>query len=184
MSAPGADSDVRTDDDDVRPSQLAQAEALTTMIQASIVPIIGPLVAELAASRQMSERKDETIREQAETIGTLRSERDAARAEVAASEARHVALTPSGDPDPPELTTGMSRCRSWPVCERFCRGCSPCWRPPRWSRCWCGCADGSAAACRADEEPSITVTATTLPAVTTDRRAPPRRLALLWRHAV
>jgi excisionase family DNA binding protein len=53
-----------------------------------------PLVAAL-------ERSQATVREQAETIGTLRSERDAARAENEALRASQQPTTPSGAPDLP-----------------------------------------------------------------------------------
>jgi len=52
------------------------------LISASITPVLAPLVVQLEADRQMIERQTDTIREQAETIGTL-------RAELAAEQARY-----------------------------------------------------------------------------------------------
>ena len=57
----------------------AQAEVLTSLVQATV---LGPLVAELAVSRQTVERQAERLAAQAETIGTLRAERDAAQASI------------------------------------------------------------------------------------------------------
>jgi excisionase family DNA binding protein len=51
--------------------QAAPAEAMASLIQTTIATVLGPLVAELAASRQTIERQAETIREQAETVGGL-----------------------------------------------------------------------------------------------------------------
>src|SRR3954469_3061621 len=41
------------------PTPLAQAEALASLIQATLTPIIAPLVAEVTASRQTIERQSE-----------------------------------------------------------------------------------------------------------------------------
>src|SRR4051794_15835498 len=57
MSADSADSDIRTESEDVRPSALAQAEAISTLVQTTVAAVLGPLVAELAASRQTVERQ-------------------------------------------------------------------------------------------------------------------------------
>jgi hypothetical protein len=72
------------------------ADAIAAMIQATLTPIIGPLVAELGSSRQLVERQADTIREQAEQIGTLRAERDAAQASILATQT----ATPSSEPAP------------------------------------------------------------------------------------
>jgi hypothetical protein len=49
-------------------------DAIAAMIQATLTPIIGPLVAELGASRQTIERQGEQLVSQAETIGTLQAQ--------------------------------------------------------------------------------------------------------------
>lgn len=54
--------------------QPAPAEAISAMIQATLTPIIAPLVAEVAASRQTIERQAEQLVSQAERIGTLTAE--------------------------------------------------------------------------------------------------------------
>jgi hypothetical protein len=70
------------------PTALAQAEALASLIQATLTPIIGPLVGELAASRQ-------TVERQAETIADLREERGRQTAELERVHAEIHALTAS-----------------------------------------------------------------------------------------
>lgn len=54
------------------------AEAITAMLQATLTPIIGPLVVELAAVRQVSEARADQLVQQAEVIGRVTAERDAA----------------------------------------------------------------------------------------------------------
>jgi excisionase family DNA binding protein len=49
------------------------ADAMTGLIQASIGVILGPLVAELGASRQTVERQAETIGRQADELDALRA---------------------------------------------------------------------------------------------------------------
>jgi len=97
MSAQSADSDVRTAEEDVRPSALAQAEAISMLVQPPVAAVLGPLVAELAASRQTNERQAEQLVSQAETIGTL-------RAELAAEKAAHSPVAADLTPDPAPLT--------------------------------------------------------------------------------
>jgi hypothetical protein len=74
-----------------------QADALASLIRATLTPIIGPLVAELAASRQTIERQADQLVSQAETIGTLRAEVDALRA----SQQPQAASTAPEPMDPP-----------------------------------------------------------------------------------
>jgi excisionase family DNA binding protein len=95
------------------PAQPSQAEAMTAMIQATLTPIIAPLVGELAASRQTHERQAEQLVSQAETIGTLRAERDTGRAEVETLKASWPA-TGQEAPQPVEPTadTRMTRLRA------------------------------------------------------------------------
>jgi hypothetical protein len=50
---------------------LAQAEALASLIQATLTPIIAPLVGELAASRQTIERQADQLVSQADLLGRL-----------------------------------------------------------------------------------------------------------------
>ena len=51
-----------------------QAEALTGLVQATVATVLGPLVGELAASRQTIERQSDQLVSQAEIIGQLRAE--------------------------------------------------------------------------------------------------------------
>jgi hypothetical protein len=53
------------------------------MIQATLTPIIAPLVGELAASRQTIERQADQLVGLAETIGTFRAEIEALRSRTA-----------------------------------------------------------------------------------------------------
>jgi len=53
------------------PAQLAQAEVLASLIQATLTPIVAPLVAEQAALRQTVERQAEQLVGQAERVGAL-----------------------------------------------------------------------------------------------------------------
>jgi hypothetical protein len=109
---PPTDPTVRPPDQDATgslpqpPTQLAQADALASLIQATLTPIIGPLVAELTASRQANERQAERMSErqrqltqQAELIGAQRSELALLRAEVETLMASPSSLTGSGAPE-------------------------------------------------------------------------------------
>jgi hypothetical protein len=49
-------------------------DALAAIVQAALTPIVAPLIAEIAASRQTNERQAIQLVEQAETIGRLRTE--------------------------------------------------------------------------------------------------------------
>lgn len=69
-------------------------DAIAAMIQATLTPIIAPLVGELAAQRQTNERLNETIRDQAGTIGTLRAELDAERRSHSPSAGQETPLSP------------------------------------------------------------------------------------------
>jgi len=66
------------------PNPVAQAEALASLIRATLTPIVAPPVAELAASRQANERRAERIEALAREVGELRAE---TRALVALREA-------------------------------------------------------------------------------------------------
>jgi hypothetical protein len=70
----------------------------------------------------------EQLVSQAETIGTLRSERDTARAEVEMLKASQALPAANSGPEAPAPTNGMPRYRSWPVCEPGRRDWWPCWR--------------------------------------------------------
>jgi excisionase family DNA binding protein len=70
------------------------ADAMVALIQATIGTILGPLVGELAASRQTIERQAGQLVSQAETIGRL-------SAALESSEARHAALLASGTTEAP-----------------------------------------------------------------------------------
>jgi hypothetical protein len=58
----------------------AQAEAMVSLIQTTIATVLGPLMAEQAALRQVVVSQAEQLVNQAETIGQLRAELAAARA--------------------------------------------------------------------------------------------------------
>jgi hypothetical protein len=73
-SAPSADTGVRTDEGDVRPSVPAQAEAMVSLIQTTIAAVLGPLVAEQAALRQTVERQAGELKEMARENGSLTAE--------------------------------------------------------------------------------------------------------------
>jgi hypothetical protein len=102
-SAPGADgvstqstdTDVRPDEEDVRPSALVQAEALTSLIQTTIAAVLGPLVGQLDAQRQTIERQAEQLVSQAETIGRQSAELERAAAAVVALGEENEALRAS-----------------------------------------------------------------------------------------
>jgi len=78
--------------------------------------VLDPLVLELRMSR-------ETIAGQAERLGYVTAERDAARAELAAVRASQAPQDANPGPEVPAPTTGMPRCRWWPACESWRRGC-------------------------------------------------------------
>jgi hypothetical protein len=84
VSAQHTDTDVRTGESDVRPTALAQADALASLIRATLTPIIAPLVGELAASRQVNERLTDQLMSQADTIAELREARGRLSAALAA----------------------------------------------------------------------------------------------------
>jgi len=96
-----------------------QAAAIATLIQATVREAITPLV-ELVAEQGA------TIRDQAETIGSLRAERDSARAALAAAEETvMVQLAPEpppaapGEPAPAEPTVDTRSRISLPVMRWF-----------------------------------------------------------------
>jgi hypothetical protein len=59
------------------PTQLAQAEALASLIQATLTPIIAPLVGQLDAQRQTIERQAERVAELERENGRLSAELEA-----------------------------------------------------------------------------------------------------------
>jgi excisionase family DNA binding protein len=67
----------------------ARAEAMVSLIRTTIGTVLGPMVAQLDAHRQMVEHAQGQIVWQAEMIGRLTAERDAARAELEALKAQH-----------------------------------------------------------------------------------------------
>lgn len=79
---------------------LAQAEAMTSLIQTTIATVLGPLVAELAASRQQNERQGEQLVSQAGTIGRLEAQLEAERAKSTL-----LARTAPEPVEPPPTTT-------------------------------------------------------------------------------
>jgi DeoR/GlpR family transcriptional regulator of sugar metabolism len=87
-------------------SDSGPAEAMVSLIRTTIVTVLGPVVAQLDAARQMVEHAQGQIVWQAEMIGRLTAERDAARAELAALKADRPTeagqqSAQSSDPSPP-----------------------------------------------------------------------------------
>jgi hypothetical protein len=78
------------------PTSTPAADAMVSLIQTTIGTVLGPLVAELAASRQTNERQAGQIARQSETIGELRAENRA----LLASTAPHIAETTTEPPTP------------------------------------------------------------------------------------
>ena len=91
------------------PAGQAQAEALTSLIQTSIVSVLGPLVGEIAAARQTNERQTETIHDQAEQLGKLTERLDHMTAELETLRAQTAALlapTATQSTEPTQTTPG------------------------------------------------------------------------------
>jgi excisionase family DNA binding protein len=63
-------------------AQRAPAEAIAAMIQATLTPVIAPLVGELAATRQVAERRADAIAELREERGRLTAELERAASTV------------------------------------------------------------------------------------------------------
>jgi len=57
---------------------------MAALIQATLMPVLAPIVAELAGTRQAGEAKDVLIRDQAETIGRQGAELERATSTVVA----------------------------------------------------------------------------------------------------
>jgi excisionase family DNA binding protein len=89
-------------------TQPAPADAMVSLIQTTIGTVLGPLVSELAASRQ-------TIERQAETIADLREERGRLSAELAAERQAKASTDGPTAPQPVTLPLEPStpRWRSW-----------------------------------------------------------------------
>jgi hypothetical protein len=77
------------------PTPIAQADAMVSLIQTTIGTVLGPLVGELAASRQGNERQAEQLAGYAATIAELREDRGRLTAELAGAQAEIQALTSS-----------------------------------------------------------------------------------------
>jgi hypothetical protein len=83
MDASAGVSDAYDTDQEPRVATRTQAstpDAMVALIQTTIATVLGPLVGQLDAQRQTIERQADTMRSQAETIGTLRAELAAAMA--------------------------------------------------------------------------------------------------------
>jgi excisionase family DNA binding protein len=78
------------------------SEQMTTLMQATLTPIIAPLVGELTASRQTIERQADQLISQAEALGSLRNENATLKDTVATLEARTAPQTV----EPPTESTG------------------------------------------------------------------------------
>jgi hypothetical protein len=89
----------------------APAEAIAVMIQATLAPIIGPLVAEQAALRQINERQADQLVRQAETIGELRAGLVGAHATISALTAPTAAE--SAEPAPETFVARLRPLAPW-----------------------------------------------------------------------
>jgi len=87
---------------------LAQAEALTGLVQATVATVLGPLVAELAASRQTNERQAERLAAQAETIGRVTATVDA----LTAAQTKHASIL-AAQAEPASSEAPVPWWRSW-----------------------------------------------------------------------
>jgi hypothetical protein len=90
------------------PAPLAQAEALASLIQATLTPIVGPLVEQIERKDELIREQDATIREQAVAITWLLATLPAPEAAQATTAGRETA---SG----PVVTAGapLPRWRRW-----------------------------------------------------------------------
>lgn len=82
------------------------AEAMVSLIQTTIGAVLGPLVAEQAALRQIVERQADQLVSQAGTIGRL-------EAENAALRVAHSPVQPNLTPDSGPLSVEAPGARSW-----------------------------------------------------------------------
>ena len=85
-------------------SDSGPAEAMVSLIRTTIATVLSPMIAQLDAHRQMVEHAQGQIVWQAEMIGRLTAERDAARAELAALKASATPAAtdePAAEPGPP-----------------------------------------------------------------------------------
>ena len=71
------------------PPASTPAEAMTALVQTTIATVLGPLVAEQAALRQIVERLADQLVQQAQTIRRVTAERDAIQQQHAAILAAH-----------------------------------------------------------------------------------------------
>jgi len=78
-------------------STTPQAEALTGLVQATVATVLGPLVVELGASREMIERQAGRIEALARENGTLTAELEATAAEAIALKVRETRLLAERD---------------------------------------------------------------------------------------
>jgi hypothetical protein len=74
---------------------------MVSLIQTTIGTVLGPLVAELAASRQANERQAEQLVSAAETIGRQSAELERARAEIDALTSSAASETAQSTPRAP-----------------------------------------------------------------------------------
>jgi hypothetical protein len=105
------------------PTALAPAaEAMVSLIQTTISTVLGPLVGELATSRQTIERQADQLVSQAETIGRqservagLETEMGRLEAELVAERAAQSTLAASGGPETSGMpeSAALSRWRAW-----------------------------------------------------------------------
>ena len=82
-------------------AQASGPEVMTPLIQTTIATVLGPLVAELAASRQANERQADELKELARENGRQSAELEAARARILTLEASGAPHTVEAAPPGP-----------------------------------------------------------------------------------
>jgi hypothetical protein len=87
------------------PAPAAQAEALAALVQATLTPVLTPLVAELAASRAMIER-------QADELGTVKRENGTLTERVAGLERELLNVPRRSDEERQRLTAELEAARA------------------------------------------------------------------------
>jgi excisionase family DNA binding protein len=95
-------------------SSMAQAEAISGLVQTTVAAVLGPLVAELAASRQTNERQAEEIARLSEDRGRLTAENEALKTAHAKQEAQP-APAPVAATDNTPTSRLASLWRLWPA---------------------------------------------------------------------
>jgi hypothetical protein len=96
-------------------AQPAPAEAIAAMIQATLTPIIAPLVGQIDAQRQTVERLTDQLMSQAEAIAELREDRSRQSGELEALRAENQALRAAQTSPEPSTPLWRSWGYWWPI---------------------------------------------------------------------